>query len=99
LGFSAGADLILRIEDYATAPLNRAPLARKAGIARCRTGSIFSGRRRAAPDGSSLTISTVRSNIFDKKTKEFTTYLDFNGRGKPGLFPKFTYEQGFAKGW
>ncbi len=37
--------------------------------------------------------------ILDKKTKAFTTYLDFNGLdGRPGLFPKFTFERNFATG-
>lgn len=37
--------------------------------------------------------------ILDKKTKQFTTYLDFNGRdGRPGLFPKLTFEKNFAAG-
>jgi len=37
--------------------------------------------------------------ILDKKTKTFTTYLDFNGAaGRPGLFPKFTFERNFATG-
>ena len=37
--------------------------------------------------------------ILDKQTKTFTTYLDFNGAGgRPGLFPKFTFERNFAIG-
>ena len=37
--------------------------------------------------------------ILDKRTKSFTTYLDFNGTGgRPGLFPKFTFERNFATG-
>jgi mono/diheme cytochrome c family protein len=37
--------------------------------------------------------------ILDKKTKQFTTYLDFNGlAGRPGLFQKFTFERNFAIG-
>lgn len=37
--------------------------------------------------------------ILDKQTKQFTTYLDFNGRaGRPGLFRKLTFERNFATG-
>ena len=37
--------------------------------------------------------------ILDKKTKQFTTYLDFNGAaGRPGIFSKFTFERNFATG-
>ena len=37
--------------------------------------------------------------ILDKQTKQFTTYLDFNGlAGRPGLFQRFTFERNFATG-
>jgi mono/diheme cytochrome c family protein/glucose/arabinose dehydrogenase len=37
--------------------------------------------------------------ILDQKTKQFTTYLDFNGlAGRPGLFSRFTFERNLATG-
>src|SRR6185369_6186774 len=37
--------------------------------------------------------------ILDKQTKQFTTYLNFNGlNGRPGLFQKFTFERNLAIG-
>ena len=37
--------------------------------------------------------------VFDKQTKTFTTYLDFNGRDeKRGIFKKFYSEAGFGNG-
>ena len=37
--------------------------------------------------------------ILDKQSKQFTTYLDFNGvAGRPGLFQKLTFERNFATG-
>lgn len=37
--------------------------------------------------------------ILDKKTKQLTTYLNFDGSsGRPGLFPKFTAAMGYAAG-
>jgi mono/diheme cytochrome c family protein len=37
--------------------------------------------------------------ILDKKTRQLTTYLDFNGlAGRPGLFSKLTFERNFATG-
>ncbi len=37
--------------------------------------------------------------ILDKRTKQLTTYLNFNGRdGAPGLFHKFTFATGYANG-
>jgi mono/diheme cytochrome c family protein len=37
--------------------------------------------------------------ILDKQSKQFTTYLDFNGLAdRPGLFRKLTFERNFATG-
>jgi hypothetical protein len=36
--------------------------------------------------------------ILEKSSKKLTTYLDFNGNGRPGLFQKLAYEVGFANG-
>ena len=37
--------------------------------------------------------------ILEKRTKAWTTYLDFNGRGeRKGLFKRFSYEVGYANG-
>jgi hypothetical protein len=37
--------------------------------------------------------------MLDKRTRAFTTYLDFNGReGRKGLFKKLAFEVGFANG-
>jgi mono/diheme cytochrome c family protein len=37
--------------------------------------------------------------ILDRQTRQFTTYLDFNGLGnRPGLFRRFTFEKNFATG-
>ena len=37
--------------------------------------------------------------ILDKSSKRFTTYLDFNGLdGRPGLYPRFTFQRNFAMG-
>lgn len=37
--------------------------------------------------------------ILDKQSRQFTTYLDFNGlAGRPGLFRKLTFERNFATG-
>jgi hypothetical protein len=37
--------------------------------------------------------------MLDKTTKQFTTYLDFNGRdGRPGLFREFVFATNFANG-
>src|SRR5213075_2323966 len=38
--------------------------------------------------------------ILDKRTRQITTYLDFNGRdGHRGIFHKLSYDSGFAGGF
>ncbi|HUA83490.1 MAG TPA: PQQ-dependent sugar dehydrogenase [Bryobacteraceae bacterium] len=37
--------------------------------------------------------------ILDRATRQFTTYLNFNGRSGPGLFHKLPTEAGFANGF
>lgn len=56
---------------------------------------------RDEPGGRRLFVSDLNGPLYlvDKQTKAFTTYLDFNGlAGRPGLFPKFTFERNFATG-
>ena len=66
--------------------------------ARSSRASTTCATSRAAA-ASSSTISTGRSTSSTSRRRPFTTYLDFNGRGgRPGLFPKFTFERNFATG-
>jgi mono/diheme cytochrome c family protein len=56
---------------------------------------------RDEPGGRRLFVNDLNGPLYivDKKTKAFTTYLDFNGAGgRPGLFLKFTFERNFAIG-
>jgi mono/diheme cytochrome c family protein len=56
---------------------------------------------RDEPGGRRLFVNDLNGPLYivDKQTKSFTTYLDFNGAGgRPGLFPKFTFERNFAIG-
>ena len=56
---------------------------------------------RAEPGGRRFFVNDLNGPLYivDKKTKTFTTYLDFNGvGGRPGLFPKFTFERNLAIG-
>ena len=101
LGGQAWAQLTaLTIEDYATMPLtgstvfpsstdNSAYLARPNFMAE-------------EPGGADrFFVNDLNGPLYmlDKSTKQFTTYLDFNGRdGRPGLFDKFTFAGGFANG-
>ena len=88
--------LALELQDYASLPITadntntntRAQLARVNFL-------------RDEPGGRRFFVNDLNGPLYilDKQTKKFTTYLDFNGRGgRPGLFPKFTFEANFATG-
>ena len=56
---------------------------------------------RDEPGGRRFFVSDLNGPLYilDKQTKQFTTYLDFNGvAGRPGLFAKLTFERNFATG-
>ncbi len=85
-----------KLEDYAALPITadntndntRAQLARVNNL-------------RDEPGGRRFFVNDLNGPLYilDKQTKTFTTYLDFNGAGgRPGLFPRFTFERNFATG-
>ncbi len=56
---------------------------------------------RDEPGGSRFFVNDLNGPLYilDKKSKRFTTYLDFNGfADRPGLFQKFTFQRNFATG-
>jgi len=88
--------LQLRLEDYAQLPI---------------TGELDGQNTRGQlarvnvlhdePGGRRFFVNDLNGPLYilDKQTKQFTAYLDFNGvGGRPGLFPKFTFERNFATG-
>jgi glucose/arabinose dehydrogenase/mono/diheme cytochrome c family protein len=88
--------LVLELQDYAALPITadntndntRAQLARINYL-------------RDEPGGRRFFVNDLNGPLYilDKQTKAVTTYLDFNGTGgRPGLFPKFTFERNFATG-
>jgi mono/diheme cytochrome c family protein len=88
--------LALELQDYAALPITadntndntRAQLARINYL-------------RDEPGGRRFFVNDLNGPLYilDKQTRQFTTYLDFNGAGgRPGLFPKFTFERNFATG-
>ena len=87
----------LRIEDYATMPMtgivdgtnNNAYLARVNFLAEEPGG------------GNRFFVNDLNGPLYmlDRTTKQFTSYLNFNGRGSAtGLFDKFVFSSGFANG-
>jgi mono/diheme cytochrome c family protein len=88
--------LALELQDYAALPITadntndntRAQLARVNYL-------------RDEPGGRRFFVNDLNGPLYilDKQKKTVTTYLDFNGTGgRPGLFPKFTFERNFATG-
>ena len=88
--------LALELRDYASLPITadntndntRAQLARINYL-------------RDEPGGRRFFVNDLNGPLYilDKQKKTVTTYLDFNGAGgRPGLFPKFTFERNFATG-
>ena len=88
--------LALELEDYAALPVtaDNANTNTRAQLARINF-------LRDEPGGRRFFVNDLNGPLYilDKQTKAFTTYLNFNGRGgRPGLFPKFTFELNFATG-
>ena len=88
----------LRVENYATAPLT-------GSVSATSNNPVYLARVNFMADNPANTNQFFVNDlngplyILDKQQKTFTTYLDFNGRGgRPGLFPKFTFELNFATG-
>ena len=94
----AEAPLVLHIKDYATAPMTGSTTG---------TGNVGSLARinmlREEPGGAGrFFVNDLNGPLYilDKKTRAFTTYLDFNGRDtRPGLFDKLPFEAGYANGF
>nr|UXE45359.1 hypothetical protein Hi04_10k_c4711_00005 [uncultured bacterium] len=88
--------LTLELEDYAALPITadntntntRAQLARVNAL-------------QDEPGGRRFFVNDLNGRLYilDKQTKQFTTYLDFNGAdGRPGLFQRFSFKLNFATG-
>jgi mono/diheme cytochrome c family protein/glucose/arabinose dehydrogenase len=88
--------LALELQDYAALPItaDNTNTNTRAQLARV-------NYMRDEPGGRRFFVNDLNGPLYilDKQTKTFTPYLNFNGRGgRPGLFPKFTFELNFATG-
>jgi len=96
----ASAALTLKIEDYATMPMTGSTsfpstTANSAYLARANFMAEEPG------GGNRFFVNDLNGPLYilDKATRQFTTYLDFNGRGgRPGMFDEFVFSSGFANG-
>lgn len=86
----------LELADYAQMPITGDPNGQNTRGQLARVNYM-----RDEPGGRRFFVNDLNGPLYivDKDTKKFTTYLDFNGLGgRPGLFPKFTFERNFATG-
>lgn len=99
-GSARGALTSLRVEDYATMPMTGSVAYPSASA-----NSAYLARPNFMAEepggGNRFFVNDLNGPLYilDKTTKQFTTYLNFNGRGSsPGLFDKFVFASGFANG-
>ncbi len=94
---AAQGEITLRLVDYATLPMTGSPTAAAQPGSLARVNFL-----REEPGGADrFFVNDLNGPLYilDKKTKAFTTYLDFNGRDdRPGLFDKLPFAAGFANG-
>jgi mono/diheme cytochrome c family protein len=86
----------LQLEDYAARPITADSTGENTRAQLARVNNM-----RDEPGGRRFFVNDLNGPLYilDKRTKSFTKYLDFNGAGgRPGLFPKFTFERNFATG-
>ena len=91
--------ITLQLRDYLTMP-DPGKLDPKS-----QNNSVFSRinffREEPGPDRNRFFLNHVGGPLYivDKKTKQVTTYLDFNGKaGRKGLFHRLVFETGYASG-
>ena len=94
----AAAQLTLDIQDYVQAPVTgRVDGAGSNELLLARINAL----REEAGGAKRFFISDLNGPlyVFDKATKTFSVYLDFNGnRGRTGIFHKLTIQQGYGNG-
>jgi len=86
----------LQLSDYAQMPITADPGGENTRGQLARVNFL-----RDEPGGRRFFVNDLNGPLYilDKQIKRFTTYLDFNGAaGRPGLFPRLTFERNFATG-
>jgi hypothetical protein len=88
--------LELELQDYGALPITADNTDQNTRAQLARVNNL-----RDEPGGRRFFVNDLNGPLYilDKRTKQFTTYLDFNGlTGHAGLFPKFTDARNFATG-
>jgi hypothetical protein len=93
---AAGQNLQLRLQDYSVAPMT--------GVLSGTNNDVYLARinfMAEEPGGDRFFVNDLNGPLYivDKTTKQFTQYLDFNGRdGRAGMYEEFVFSSGFANG-
>ena len=88
--------LTLQLADYVQMPITAQPNGQNTMAQLARVNFL-----RDEPGGRRFLVNDLNGPLYilDKRTKTFTTYLNFNGAGgRSGLFPRFTFERNLAIG-
>jgi mono/diheme cytochrome c family protein len=96
VGADAAPRPTLQLAEYAPMPITAETVGENTRAQLARVNYL-----RDEPGGRRFFVNDLNGPLYilDKQTKQFTTYLDFNGlAGRSGLFPKFTFERNFATG-
>jgi hypothetical protein len=87
---------VLELADYVQMPITADAVGENTRAELSRVNFL-----RDEPGGKRFFVNDLNGPLYvlDKRSKKFTTYLDFNGLGdRPGLFQKFTFERNLAMG-
>ncbi len=98
-GAQQPSSLTLKVQDYLTLPPadKLDPTTQTQG----ELSRVNFLRQEPGPDRGRLFLSNLNGPLYilDKRTKELTTYLDFNGRdGRKGLFHRLNFATGYQSG-
>ncbi len=96
----AAQQLTIRVQDYATMPITN--LAAGNGMNVVYLSRVNFLHEEPGRNRHRLFVNDLNGPLYilDKKSKAFTTYLNFNGNyGQPGLFHKLTTLRGYANGF
>ncbi len=100
LSAATSPDITIEIKDYVSMPMTGA--VDGAGQVMSLLARVNFLREEPGSSKQRLFVNDLNGPLYilDKKTRKFSTYLDFNGReGRTGIFHKLPYENGFSNGF
>jgi glucose/arabinose dehydrogenase/mono/diheme cytochrome c family protein len=93
---TSGARPTVELAEYVRMPITAEPAGDNTRAQLARVNFL-----REEPGGRRFFVNDLNGPLYilDKTSKQFTTYLDFNGlEGRPGLYQRFTFQRNFAMG-